>query len=191
MKTPLRYQVTDFDCGTVSLQNAFSYLFEREEIPAELIKAIHRYTLDCYDEFGNLGQGGTSREAINKLTHWITRYANSKDFGVVCERLAGEQVTLEKMTKCIEQGGCAFVRCWQCEEHYVIITKIDRKFAYIFDPYYMEKDMYDRNKYIKIISNKPFTHNRRVLLRRVFSESTWDFAMGPKENRECVLIRRK
>ena len=50
MKTPLRFQITEFDCGTVSLQNAFSYLFERKEIPAELIKAIHKYTLDCYDE---------------------------------------------------------------------------------------------------------------------------------------------
>ena len=42
-------------------------MFEREEIPAALVKSIHKYTLDCYDEYGNLGQGGTSREAIKKL----------------------------------------------------------------------------------------------------------------------------
>ena len=54
MKIPLRFQVTEFDCGTVSLLNAFSYLFDRDEIPAELVKAIHKYTLDCYDEEGNL-----------------------------------------------------------------------------------------------------------------------------------------
>ena len=50
MKIPLRFQITEFDCGTVSLQNAISYLFEREDIPAELIRAISLYTLDCYDE---------------------------------------------------------------------------------------------------------------------------------------------
>ena len=38
--------------------------------------------IDCYDEYGNIGQGGTSREAINKLSHWIERYSKKKDFGV-------------------------------------------------------------------------------------------------------------
>ena len=40
MKTPLRFQVTEYDCGTVSLYNAISYLFDREEIPAKLLKTI-------------------------------------------------------------------------------------------------------------------------------------------------------
>ena len=83
MKVPLRFQITEFDCGSVSLLNCFSYLYEREEIPALLIKQIHKYTLDCYDENGILGNGGTSREAIDKLTTWITNYANNNDFDVL------------------------------------------------------------------------------------------------------------
>lgn len=79
MKVPLRFQVTEFDCGTVSLLNAFSYLFDREELPALLVKKINEYTLDCYDEDGNLGNGGTSENAINGLTSWITKYANEND----------------------------------------------------------------------------------------------------------------
>ena len=190
MKVPLRFQVTEFDCGTVSLLNAFSYLFEREEIPAELVKAIHKYTLDCYDELGNLGQGGTSREAINKLTHWITRYANSKNFNIKCERLEGSEVTLAKIKECLDNFGCVFIRCWQFTEHYVIITKIDKKNAYIFDPYYLDKNEYAKDSNVKIILNKPFTHNRIVTVKRLFSESTKDFAIGKIENRECVLINR-
>ena len=190
MKVPLRFQVTEFDCGTVSLLNAFSYLFEREEIPAELVKAIHKYTLDCYDELGNLGQGGTSREAINKLTHWITRYANSKNFNIKCERLEGSEVNFTKIKECLDNFGCVFIRCWQLTEHYVIITKIDKKNAYIFDPYYLDKNEYKNDSEIKIILNKPFTHNRIVTLKRLFSESKKDFALGKVENRECVLINR-
>ena len=190
MKVPLRFQVTEFDCGTVSLLNAFSHLFEREEIPAELVKAIHKYTLDCYDELGNLGQGGTSREAINKLTHWITRYANSKNFNIKCERLEGSEVNLTKIKECLDNFGCVFIRCWQLTEHYVIITKIDKKNAYIFDPYYLDKNEYKNDSEIKIILNKPFTHNRIVTLKRLFSESKKDFALGKIENRECVLINR-
>ncbi len=190
MKIPLRFQITEFDCGTVSLQNAFSYLFERDEIPAELVKSIHRYTLDCYDEQGNLGQGGTSREAINKLTHWITRYANSKNFKVRCERLEKDEITLERMQECLKNNGCIFVRCWQTQEHYVIITKIDKRYAYIFDPYYLDKKEYDRDSQVKIILNKPFSHNRRVTLKRLFSDTKKDFALGEIERRECVLINR-
>lgn len=190
MKIPLRFQITEFDCGTVSLQNAFSYLFERDEIPAELVKSIHRYTLDCYDEQGNLGQGGTSREAINKLTHWITRYANSKNFKVRCERLEKDEITLERMQECLKNNGCIFVRCWQTQEHYVIITKIDKRYAYIFDPYYLDKKEYDRDSQVKIILNKPFSHNRRITLKRLFSDTKKDFALGEIERRECVLINR-
>ena len=190
MKVPLRFQVTEFDCGTVSLLNAFSYLFEREEIPAELVKAIHRYTLDCYDDLGNLGQGGTSREAINKLTHWITRYANSKNFNLKCERLAGNDVSYSKIKECLDNCGCVFIRCWQLTEHYVIITKITKNKVYIFDPYYLDKNEYANDSNIKIILNKPFNYNRIVSLKRLFSENKKDFAMGKMENRECVLINR-
>ena len=127
MKVPLRFQVTEFDCGTVSLLNAFSYLFDRKEIPAKLVKAIHSYTLDCYDEYGNIGEGGTSREAINKLSHCIERYSKKKDFGVHCERLKKEEVNLENIKKCLKNNGVVFARCWMEVEHYVIITKIDSK----------------------------------------------------------------
>ena len=191
MKVPLRFQVTEFDCGTVSLINAFSYLFDRENIPAELIKAIHRYTLDCYDELGNLGQGGTSREAINKLTHWITRYANSKDFNVKCERLEFDDVNEINIRRCLDENGVVFARSWQTCEHYIIITKIDEECAYIFDPYYLETTEYDKDDEVKIILNKPFTHNRKVTIHRLFSENRKDFSLGPVEKRECVLINRR
>lgn len=190
MKIPLRFQVTEFDCGTVSLLNSFSYLFEREEIPAELVKAIHKYTLDCYDEQGNLGQGGTSKETVNKLTHWITRYTNSHNFKVKCDRLEKEEVNLNNIKKCISNKGCVFVRSWLEGEHYIIITKIDSKCAYIFDPYYLDKNRYVKDRNVKIILNKPFTHNRKVSIKRLISETTKDFALGPINNRECVLIER-
>lgn len=191
MKVPLRFQVTEFDCGTISLLNAFSFLFEREEIPAALVKSIHKYTLDCYDEEGNIGQGGTSREAIDKLTHWITRYTNEHDFKVKCTHLQQEDITLEKMYECIKNNGCIFLRCWQTVEHYVIVTNMDKKYAYIFDPYYLDKKEYIRDKEVKIILNKPFTHNRKVSLKRLMSESKKDFSFGVVERRECVLINRK
>lgn len=190
MKIPLRFQVTEFDCGTVALLNAFSFLFERKEIPAQLVRAIHLYTLDCHDEDGNIGSGGTSREAIEELTKWITKYSNSNNFNVKCERLEKEEVTLDKIKECLSNKGCVFVRCLQTCEHYVIITKIDKKYAYIFDSYYFDKKEYDKDTQVKIILNKPFTHNRKVTLKRLFSETQKDFSLGKIEGRECVLINK-
>lgn len=191
MKVPLRFQITEFDCGTVSLLNAFSYLYEREQIPALLVKQIHKYTLDCYDENGILGNGGTSKEAINKLIIWITNYANSNDFDVLCERLTTNEVSYDKILSCVNNNGVVFARCWQTNEHYIIVTKIKNNKVYIFDPYYFDKSYYDKDKQVKIVLNKPFTHNRIVSLKRFFSETHKDFSLGPIVNRECVLITRK
>lgn len=191
MKVPLRFQITEYDCGTVSLLNAFSYLFDREELPALLVKQINKYTLDCYDENGNLGNGGTSKEAINGLTSWITKYANENNFNVLCDRLTSQNVNLENIKTCLNNNGVVLMRCYQTEEHYVIITKIKNKKVYIFDPYYFDKDYYDNDKDVKIVLNKPFTHNRIVSQKRVFSESQKDFSLGIIKNRECVLINRR
>lgn len=190
MKIPLRFQVTEFDCGTVSLLNAFSYLFNREEIPALLVKSIFKYTLDCYDEEGNLGQGGTSREAIKKLTNWITKYTNENNFNVKCTRLEKEEVIFDKIKNCINNKGVIFIRCYQDCEHYVIITKITKNYIYLFDPYYLEKNYYNKDTQIKMIINKPFNYNRRVTINRMFSESKKDFSLGPSNQRECVLISK-
>ena len=46
MKVPLRYQNTEYDCGTTSFVNALAYLYDREDVPVELLKAIYKFTLD-------------------------------------------------------------------------------------------------------------------------------------------------
>ena len=43
MKIPLHYQVSNYDCGPTSLVNALNVLFEREDIPPELIRNIMLY----------------------------------------------------------------------------------------------------------------------------------------------------
>ena len=191
MKTPLRYQITEFDCGTVSLINCVAYLFDREDIPAELIKAIHTYTLDCYDDKGNLGEGGTSREAVKFLSRWLTSYSETKDFGVKCTYLSGKDVTLEQIKHCIKNGGCVNFRTYQEVEHYVTITGIDDSYLYIFDPYFQDVNTYVNDRYIYLIDNEPFKYNRKVSIDRFLSNKRLECALGPINKRECVLFRKK
>jgi len=191
MKIPLRFQITSFDCGTVSLMNAISYLFEREEIPAELIKAISMYTLDCYDEKGNFGHCGTSRESITFVSNWINNFSKAKDLSIKCKKHEGEEVTLDKIKKCIAKKGVVLVRLWQKSEHYVLVTDIDDELVYLFDPFYLEENHYDNEPEVRMVFDKPFSHNRTVSIKRFISEATKDFAMGKINKREIVLINRK
>lgn len=190
MKIPLRFQITEFDCGTVTLQNAISYLFERENIPAEIVRAISLYTLDCYDEQGNIGQGGTSKEAIGLMTTWITNYTNTHDFKLKAHHYLNKEVTIDIIKDTINKSGCIVLRTYQDVEHYVLITNIDDNYVYIWDPYYLENTYYDTDKKIEIIFDKPFSYNRKITLDRFLSETHRDFALGPINNRECLCFNR-
>ena len=64
MKTPLRYQMSEYDCGPTAMLDAVSFLFEREEIPPEVIRNIMLYCLDCYSAEGITGKSGTSCTAM-------------------------------------------------------------------------------------------------------------------------------
>ena len=86
MKIPLRFQITEFDCGTVALQNAISYLYDRENVPAELIRAVSIYTVNCYDERGNLSESGNSKTVTDSMTKWVDEFINKYGFGLSCKR---------------------------------------------------------------------------------------------------------
>ena len=68
MKNPLRYQLSEYDCGPTSMLNALAFLFEREDIPPEAVRNIMLYCLDCYGSDGVSGKSGTSCAAISGRT---------------------------------------------------------------------------------------------------------------------------
>lgn len=185
MKIPLSFQVSEYDCGTTTFINALSYLYDREEIPVDLLKRIYKYTLDVAD-----GYGGTSRDASKKLANYFIKYANKNDFGLHSELLEKEKVTKTKIQECIKNKGVVVARCYQEYEHYVLITNIDNNYACIFDPYYLNKDYYINDKSVSIVTNKNFAYNRIVKIKRLFGGSKKDFSLMEKEKRQVVLINR-
>ena len=90
MKNPLHYQLSEYDCGPTSLLNAISFLFEREEIPPEILRNIMLYCLDCYGPEGSAGKSGTSCTAMMFLSNWLQGLGDigklplSARFGCLC-----------------------------------------------------------------------------------------------------------
>lgn len=186
MKIPLRYQNTEYDCGTTSFVNALAYLFDREEIPVELLKSIYKYTLDVDD-----GKGGTSRKCAEMLSKKFIEYANSNsNFNIKCKILKGNDVNLDNLKNEIGNNSVAIARCYQTYEHYVLITKLDDTFAYIFDPYYLDEEYYILDDDVSIVLHDTFTYNRLVKIERLFDESKKDFSLLEKNDRQVIIIKR-
>lgn len=191
MKVPLRYQNTEYDCGTTSFVNALAYLYDREDIPVELLKAIYRFTLDVEGIDGVEGKGGTSKKHAELLAKYFVEFANrNDDFDIKCKILYGENVTLERIKDSLNNNGVVIARCWQASEHYVLITNIDENFVYLFDPYFLEEDYYVDDEDVAIVLHETFTHNRVVKIERLFSEKLEDFSLMKKDNRSIILINR-
>ena len=77
MKTPLHYQMTEYDCGPITVMNAIIYLFEREQIPPDLIRNIMLYCLDGYGAEGAPGKSGTTRAAMMFLSNFLCSFGRT------------------------------------------------------------------------------------------------------------------
>ena len=89
MDNPLRYQMTEYDCGPTSMLNAVSYLFRRDEIPPELTRNIMLYCLDCFGEDGSTGRRGTSRMAMMFLSNWLNGFGKIGRLHISTQYLSG------------------------------------------------------------------------------------------------------
>ena len=189
-KTPLDYQITEYDCGTTTLLNALRYLFKRSEISPEIYKHIMQYTLDQTNSFGEVGKGGTSVNAMRFLCEWLNINANSMGMNIKCTSIQRNDISIYnlKLQEKINKGAVAIVRVFQDCEHYCLLTKIDEEYAYLFDPYYLNINYYDYDKDVEIIKDKPFEFNRKVRKERMEENTKKDFTLVKNEHSEIIII---
>ena len=139
MKNPLHYQLTEYDCGPTSMLNAVNYLFEREEIPPEVVRNIMLYCLDCYGLEGSPGKSGTSCTAMMFLSNWLDGFGNTGKLAVSSSYLAGRRVVITQngeIVDALHRGGAAVVRLYYEIAHYVLLTGEKEGNILMFDPYY-------------------------------------------------------
>ena len=121
------------------MQNAISFLFEREEIPPEVLRNIMLYCLDCYSSEGVPGKSGTSCAAMMFLSNWLNSMGNLGILPVKSRYLSGKEVYLGNesyVNDALRRGGAVVLRLFSDEWHYVLLTGEEGEHVYLFDPYY-------------------------------------------------------
>lgn len=189
-KTPLMYQITEYDCGTTSVLNAIKYLFNREEIAPEMYKRILQETLD--KNFNDqVGKGGTSNQSLKKLCDELF-VKGTKELDIIAEEIPEEDISIynKELENEINNGNVAILQVYQGGLHYVLLTKIDEEFAYLFDPYYLPINYYDNDIDIEIIKDKSFEYNRKVRKERLDSNSKLDFSLLHGKKGQIILLKK-
>ena len=191
-KTPLDYQITEYDCATTTLLNALRYLFKRSEISPEIYKYIMQYTLDQTNSFGEIGKGGTSVNAMEFLCEWLNINANSMGMNIKCTSIQKDNISIynSDLQIKINEGAVAIVRVFQDCEHYCLLTRIDEDYAFLFDPYYLNINYYDDDNDVDIIKDRPFEFNRKVKKERMEDNTVKDFALVKNEHSEIIIIEK-
>lgn len=189
MKNPLHYQLSEYDCGPTSMLNAVSYLFEREEIPPEIIRNIMLYCLDCYNSEGVFGKSGTSRFAMMFLSNWLNGVGEAGHLPISSQYLSGRSVYIGDegfVNDALHRGGAVVIRLYYDEPHYVLLTGEKDGRVMMFDPYYNTENFEEED--ILLTSEHPYTYNR-VVPEAYFNRETSDiYALGPVKDREAVLL---
>lgn len=188
MKNPLHYQISEYDCGPTSMLNALIYLFDREQIPPDIIRSIMLYCLDCYGACGAPGKSGTSCAAMMFLSNWLNGCGTAGLLTISSRYLSGRNVRIDQQSEindALHRGGAVVVRLFLDEWHYVLLTgeKDDR--IYMFDPYYLP-DL--KHEGVCITSSFPFSYNRIVDSSMLNSQQLELYALGDIKTREAVII---
>ena len=188
MKNPLRYQLTEYDCGPTSLLNAVSFLFPRETIPPDLIRNIMMYSLDTFGGDGQPGRQGTSRMAMMFLSHWLDAYGKAGNFPVASVYLEKDEVYVgeeSRINDALRRGGVAIVRLYFDVDHYVLFTGDKDGRISVFDPYFCELIP---GTTIEPVKDQADTCNRIVPYEYFNRDTPEIYALGPVDKREAILI---
>lgn len=192
LKNVLIHQSTEYDCGPTCLVNALRFLFERAEIPPDVLRHIWMTGMDtCCAQ--RQGWRGTSRWAMGYLAGWLDETGSGGCLPVATAHLTGKEAAVfpgGRAWDCLATGGCAVMRCWAGGiPHYVLLTALlPQGEVGLFDPYAEEPVFREPGR--RVIHGEEGRMNRGVAFSLLNQEDHGDYAMGEKKERELVLLWR-
>lgn len=198
MKNLLIYQTSEYDCGTTCLLNALRFLFEREELNPDIVKALMTYSLDSCDANGEPGKQGTTSDSMRYIGCWVNRYSRTRQFPLHCTYLQGEDVQFfpgSQLYHALQQGSVVVLHLYLGCPHYVLATEITDHSVLIFDPFYEELDDPELDEEyseegITMHTDAPKKYNREITLQRLHHFTHNYYEMGEYEARHALIFCR-
>lgn len=195
MKSPLRYQATSADCGKTSVVNAFMYLFEREEIPPQLVDFLTRVTGDC-----NLAvkgyYRGTSANALAFVAAWCNDYLVKAGLPIRCQALRDDEVSMADgapLAEGLRSGAVAVCGCRMFVDHYVLMTGITDTDVLVFDPFYESYPPVNfalPEQGVRWVDDAPLSHNRLIARTVLDDPDAPAYSLYAVSGRDAVLFWR-
>lgn len=195
MKSPLRYQATDADCDKTSLTNAFMYLFERSEIPLQVIDYITHVTGDCNLAVNGYCRG-TSAHSLAFMAAWCNDYLVKVAMPARAQALWGDEVRMRGCSPLMEGlrgGAVAMCGCDLSVDHYVLMTCLDGEDMLLLDPCY---EPYPPEHFVlpeqgvAWVDDAPFSHNRVVSRTVLDDPASVSYTLHAVSGRDAVLLWR-
>lgn len=191
MKIPMRYQMTEYDCGPTSLMNAIQFLFEGDEIPPDFPKMIWSITLDGYNDNGIAYRTGTTSEAMRFFGSWLNGFAKMTRYPVKTDFLEKDEVHITADSRIVQElksGAAVVTRCLFDVGHYITLTGMEGDYVKVFDPYWMEKKI--KIDGLIYVDDHPKEYNRLIHKDILESETGVIYALNDVEKRDALIIRR-
>ena len=188
MKSPLMYQLTELSCGETAMRNCLSFLFEREEMPLELVNVLSIYRVSCYGDEGRTLNKEFSDNIMYFISSWIEHYAKVKHIPLRVRYLIQEEVNLLEIVNCLRDGGCICLKTNSGTAENIVITGMNDEELFIFDSYYQTEKAYAANSGVEVVLDRPFEYNRKVKIERFLKEQKGKYMLGPEKAREAVLF---
>ncbi len=193
MNNPLRYQITEYDCGPTSVLNGISALFPREVIPPDILRNVMLYSLDGWGEDGVCGKMGTTATAMMFMSNWFNSYGKLGRIPISSHFYTGAQVNMKEygpVMEALHRGGVVILRCYSDVAHYVLLTGIHNGLLQAFDPYYWDGPF--ENPDIHVTHAHEDSYNR-LIAPYIFDMESWGtdadfYACGPTEAREALVL---
>lgn len=191
MKNPLMYQQTECDCGEIAIKNALSILYEREEMPLELVHILSSYSRGCYGEDGELLDNSFSKNILFFVASWVKDYANEKHISLTSKFLRNDEVDFQTIKRVLGVGGVVVLKTFKRGTHFVTITSTSEDEVCIFDPLYMDSENSFAGVGVEVVNDKPFEYNRKIKIEEFQKENKTGLCLGAEESREALVLIRE
>lgn len=192
MKSPLRYQITEYDSGATAILNGISFICDREDINPNLVSAVYRYALDTANSNVKPQNDDYSSKAIMSfITKNIETYNAGAKVKLELRKMAVKDLTIDAIESCARLGGATIIPIYSklTATRFVTVTNAEDGKVMLFDPYFIsnESEVWDYEKDIINVTDKPFEYNRIITSDRLLA-SEIPYSLSTFKDDECYFL---